>query len=55
MVQDLDEMFGPESENVPLAGQGRSNGADNGTRTMNADMGLHARYVWEWKKRKVKL
>ena len=58
--QEVDEVFGPDmqvyNETVDSIEEARERGGDSdGSVVLNSQMSLHARFVWEWNKRKVKI
>ena len=48
-------MFGPESEVPMVAPVDEAGAEDDDSDAVNQEMDLHARFVWEWEKRKPKL
>ena len=58
--QEVDEVFGPDmqvyNQTVDSIEEARERGEDSdGSEVLNSQMSLHARFVWEWNKRKVKI
>ena len=55
--QEAKEVYGPDSEAAaePAAAAAESGERSGGSANLNKEMDLHAKFVWEWKKRKVKL
>ena len=55
--QEAKEVYGPEFEAAADAAATNAKGGErsDGSEELNKEMDLHARFVWEWEKRKVKL
>ena len=56
VVQETKEVYGPDSEAVAEVVAARDGGSSSdSSEDMNNEMDLHARFMWEWNKRKAKL